>query len=145
MVQIESAIMVRLGATDPDSAISTDPELAAALPGGVHSRTATGEVYPFLTITLVRMDSDYTFRRAWRHRFRYNISVSDESEAVDAASAALERVFDLLQDASEADMTMEDFTLGFSRRAGRTQVTPTNQGVTYQRITDEYRIEVYPK
>jgi hypothetical protein len=141
MVQLEKAIMERLGAAADDT--STDLELASLLLGGVHSRTAGGEVYPFGTLTLVRMDEDHTFTRAWRWRFRYGFSVTDESESVDAASAALQRVYELLQD-SGAFLTLEDFTVGFIRRAGRTQITPQQAGTTYNRITDEWKIEVYP-
>lgn len=145
MEQLEAAIMARLGATN--SSTSDDPTLAAALPGGVHSRTSNQDTFPFLTLSLVRQDDDYTFTGPWRHRFQYNIAVTDESEAVDASSAALQRVYELLQDAHK-DPTfpaMEDFTLGFSRRRGRTQITPNNAGVTYQRISDEWRFEVNPR
>lgn len=140
MVQLEGAIMAALGATT--SQVSTDAALAALVPGGVHSRSAaTGDIYPVLFMGLVRMDTDYTFRGPYRHQFRYSITVSDESESIDAASAALQRVFQLLQDAA---LTMEDFTLGFCRRYGRTQISPVTDGVTYQRISDEWRIEVMP-
>lgn len=142
MVQVEAAIVARLGAAA--GAVSSDPELAALLPGGVHSRTGGGDVYPFLTLGLVRQDDDYTFTRAWRHRFRYNLSVTDASESIDAASAALERVRQLLQDAGPAELPMEDFEVGYCRRLGRVGVTPNQQGVEYQRLADEYRIEVYP-
>lgn len=142
MVQLEAAIMVRLGATT--SSISDDPALATLLPGGVHSRSAGGDVYPFLTLGLVRMQPFYTYTHPWRYQFRYNLSVTDEGEAIDAASAALQRVFELLQDQGD-QMSMEDFTVGFIRRGGRTNSAPNAMGVVYQRITDEFAIEVYPK
>lgn len=142
MVQIETAIMVALGATV--SAVSTDPQLAAAAPGGVHSRTAPAGVFPYITVRLTRQDTDYTFRGPWRHRFKYNIQAVDQSSAVDAASAALERVYDLLQD-QDAVMLMEDFYCIFSRRKGRTSLSPKQQGTEYQQITDEWDIQVVPK
>jgi hypothetical protein len=142
MVQLEAAIMVRLGAGA--AAVSTDPQLASLAPGGVYSRTGGGETRPFITLTLVRMDEDATWRVPYRWRFRYGISGNDEGESIDAASAALQRVYELLQDAGDL-MPMEDFTLGYIRRNARTQVTPNQSGVTYQRVTDEYKIEVYPK
>lgn len=140
MVQLESAVMARLGAAN--SAISTDPDLASLLPGGLYSRTAGGEVYPFMNLSLVRMAEDHTYGKVWRYRFTYNISVTDAAESIDAASAALHRVFVLLQD-QDPSMPMEDFKLGFSRRAGRVGVSPATDGVTYQRLIDEWRFEVY--
>lgn len=142
MVQLEAALMVQL--TADASPTPTDPELATLLPGGVYSRTGTGETRPFLTITLVRMDEDATYAGPYRWRFRYGIAANDEAESIDAASAALQRVYELLQDSGDA-MVLEDFTVGFIRRGGRTMVTPNQSGVTYQRVTDEYRIEVYQK
>ena len=142
MVQLEAAIMARLGATS--SAVSTDPDLASLLPGGVYSRNAGGDTYPYLTLSLVRQEDSHTWRRAYRFKFRYNVSVTDAAESIDAASAALERVYDLLQD-QDASMTMEDFTCGYSRRQARTGIGPSDRGVNYQRLNDEYVFEVYPK
>lgn len=140
-VQLEAAVMARLGAVA--SPVSTDSVLASLLPGGVYSRSAGGNVYPFLTFTLIRMDEDQTYTRTWRYRFRYSISVTDAAEAIDAASAALQRVYELLNDA-DPNMPMEDFKFGYSRRGGRTAIGPTENGVNYQRIMDEWRFEVYP-
>lgn len=142
MVQLEMAIMAQLGAAN--SAISTDPQLAALLPGGLYSRQAGGEAYPFLNLSLVRMAEDKTYGGTYRWRFSYNISVTDAAESIDATSAALQRVYELLED-QDPSMPLEDFTLGFSRRAGRTGLSPDQSGVTYQRISDEWRFEVYPK
>lgn len=141
MVQLEAGLMQRLGATSDD--VSSDLALATLLPGGLHSRSAGGTQYPFGTLTLIRMDEDHTFGKVWRYRFRYGFSVSDESESIDATSAALQRVFELLQDA-DAYIAMEDFKVMFIRRKARTGLTPTQTGQTYQRITDEYQIEVAP-
>lgn len=141
MVQLESAIMARLGATT--SPISSDPNLAALLPGGVYSRHAGGEIYPFLTMYLVRQTDGHTWRRPYRHQFRYNISVTDAAEAIDAASAALQRVYDLLFD-QDAQLVMEDFRCGYSRRSGRIGLSPSDHGVNFQRLTDEWAFEVYP-
>lgn len=144
MVQLEAAIMVRLGAGAQD--VSTDPELALLLPGGVHSRYAGGETFPYLNLGLVRQDDDYTFGKVWRHRFRYQFTVTDATGAVDAASAALERVNNLMQDVSAADLPMEDYEIFFARRAGRVNPPqPVSSGVTYTRLADEYRLEVIPK
>lgn len=142
MVQLEAAIMARLGATG--SEVSTDTDLASLLPGGVHSRTAGGSEFPYLNLTLVRMAQDHTMTRVYRYRFTYQLTVTDMAESVDAASAALERVYDLLQDAPASSMTMEDFTLIFARRGDRTSISPTIEGQVTQRITDEYRFEVVP-
>lgn len=134
--------MVRLGAIT--SPLSTDPSLASLLPGGLYSREAGGASYPFLVLSLTRMDTDYTFTRAWRYKFNYLLTVTDEGESIDAASAALQRVNELLQDAGSS-MPMEDFILGYIRRTGRVQPPqPLSSGVAYQRIGDEYAIEVYP-
>jgi hypothetical protein len=144
MVQFEAAIMARLGAATQE--VSTDPVLAALAPGGVHSRVADEEdAKPFLVLTLIRMDEDKTFSRTWRYRFRYGLSATDESPSIDAASAALQRVYELLDRPPDDQMLMEDFTLGTLYRFGRTGLTPANSGNVYQRITDEYRGEVYPK
>jgi hypothetical protein len=140
MVQLEAAIMVQLGAGA--SATSTDPQLAALLPGGLYSRQAGGSTYPFLNLSLVRMAEDHTYGKVYRYRFTYSISVTDAAESIDAASAALQRVFELLQD-KDSEMPMEDFVLGYSRRAGRTGISPETDGVTYQRLIDEWRFEVY--
>lgn len=135
--------MARLGAAT--TVVSSDATLAAMAPGGVYSRSApSGVAYPFLTLSLVRLDSDYTMTGPYRHKFRYNLTASDESDAIDGASAALQRAYELLQDAPASLMVMEDFTLGFCRRYGRVGTTPTNAGVTYQRIMDEWRLEVFP-
>lgn len=142
MVQLESAIMARLGATT--SEISTDPDLASLLPGGLHSRTAGGTDFPYLNLQLVRMASDYTFRVAYRFRFLYQFSVTDMGDSIDAASAALERVYDLMQDAGPVALPMEDFVVIYSRRGDRTSTSPTIEGQSTQRLTDEYRIEVVP-
>lgn len=139
MAQLEAGIMAALGASA--TAVSTDPELALLLPGGVHSRSAAEHETPYLTLVLVRMDEDHTFTGPWRWRFQYRLAVTDEAESIDASSAALERVYDLLHD---ANISMEDFTLGFGRRKGRTGITPIMAGSTVQRISDEYRFEVYP-
>lgn len=140
MVQLETAIMARLGATA--SPISTDPTLATLLPGGVYSRNAGGETYPFLNLSLVRQTDNHTWRKAYRFQFRYNISVTDAAESIDAASAALERVYDLLHDGDGA-LTMEDFTCGYARRQGRVGISPSDRGVNYNRLVDEYLFEVY--
>lgn len=134
--------MIQLGAGL--TPVSTDPELASLAPGGVYSRTGGGETRPFLTLSLVRMDEDATWRVPYRWRFRYGIAANDEGESIDAATAALARVYELLQDHGD-DMPMADYTVGYIRRNARTQVTPNQSGVTYQRVTDEYKIEVYPK
>lgn len=133
--------MVALGAGTQET--SSDPTLAALAPGGVHSRTADIDTYPFIVLTLVRMDEDKTFARTWRYRFRYGLSATDEAPSIDAASAALQRVYELLD--RPADLPMEDFTLGTFYRAGRVGITPASSGSVYQRITDEYRGEIYPK
>lgn len=142
MAQFEAAIVARLGATA--TAISTDPQLASLLPGGVHSRSGVGDIFPFLGIGLIRMDEDSTWGRTYRYRFTYGVTANDESEALEAASAALHRVYELLQN-SGGNLTMEDFTCDFIRRRGRTHVAPSRDGVTWQRITDEWRADVYPK
>jgi hypothetical protein len=142
MAQLEAGIMARLGAAA--SAVSTDATLASLLPGGLYSRQAGGEVYPFLNLSLVRMAEDHTYGKVYRYRFSYNLSVTDAAESIDAASAALQRVFELLQDQDE-NILLEDFTCGFSRRAGRVGSSPTSpSGVVYQRLSDEWRFEVYP-
>lgn len=143
MVQLEAAIMARLGAAA--SSTSTDPDLATLLPGGVNSRSAGEGEYPFLTVSLVRMDQRHTFEGVTSISFLYYLSVTDRSESVDAASAALAKVHDLLQDAGSAGLPMADFSAIYSRRVGRTGVSPSAGGVQYQRITDEYRIEVVPQ
>jgi len=142
MVQVEAAIMARLGATADD--VSTDPQLAALLPGGLHSRSAGGTDFPYLNLQLVRMAPDYTLRRAYRYRFLYNVMVTDMGESIDAASAALERVYDLLQDAGPAELPMEDFAVIYCRRGDRTSTSPTIEGQSTQRLAEEYRIEVVP-
>lgn len=142
MVQVEAAIMVQLGASA--SEISTDPALAALALGGVHSRTAPAGTFPYITVRLTRMDSDHTMSRVYRHRFKYNITCVDQAASVDRASATLERVYQLLHD-KDPQMLMEDFIMGFARRAGRTSLSPKQMGQEYQQITDEYQFEAYPK
>lgn len=139
MLELETAIMVALGADG--SSTSSVAALAATLPGGVYSRVAGGGSYPFLTISLVRQDDDYTYTGPYRHRFRYQFSVTDAAESIDAVSAALAVVNGLLQDAV---MPMPHYTLGYSRRAGRVQPPqPVSEGVSYQRIADEWLFELY--
>jgi hypothetical protein len=139
MLELETALLLQLGAGS--SEVSTDPILAAAAPGGVHSRSADTDDYPFIVIGLVFQDDDHTYTRAWRHRFRYGISATDDTASIDRSAAALQRVYELLQD---ADLPMEHFTLGFLRRTRRTGITPSASGVVYQRVTDDYLMEVYP-
>lgn len=140
MLELEAAIMTALGASN--SSTSTIAGLAAVLPGGVYSRVAGGGSYPFLTISLVRQDDDYTYTKPYRHRFRYQFSVTDAAESIDAAAAALAVIDELLQDAV---LTMAHFVCGYSRRGGRVQPPqPVSDGVSYQRIADERMFEVYP-
>lgn len=145
MVALESAIMVRLGADQ--GPVSADPQLASALPGGLHSRTATVEVYPFANMVLVRGDDSHTYGgRTWRHAFRYQIMVTDQSASIDAAAAALQRIYELLHNAhlEAGAMPMGDYELFYAARTGRVNVSPTSGGVEYQRVVDEYRLEVQP-
>lgn len=124
MVQIEAAIMARLGAGS--SEVSTDPALAGLAPGGVHSRTADVDAKPFIVLSLIRMDEDKTYTRTWRYRFRYGLSATDEAPSIDAASAALQRVYELLD--RPPDLPMEDFELLTCFRQGRVGITPASSG-----------------
>jgi hypothetical protein len=139
-VQVEIAIFERL-AVGADY-VSTDPELAALLPGGLYSRQAPDVDLLYLTLSLVAMDVRNTYAGPYWYRFTYRFIVSEQSESIDAASAALHRINVLLQDATP---TMEDFDWQFSRRLRRVEVPLARDGITYQRLADEYRVEVSPK
>lgn len=126
--------------------LSGDAALGALVPGGVWPDRAPVDVetYPLMTVALLPSRIDSTFAGPYRWVFDLRITTLDKAESFDAAGAASDRAFTLLQDADDTDLPMAGFDVLFCRKQSGNKMSPVREGEQFQQLIDGYRLEVRP-
>lgn len=116
--------------------------LAAAPPvGGVLRTVPTGTPYPFVRFMCVSEVDTYVLTgRAWG-RFIYQIDTWDKNGSVIAAQDIGGTIATALMDAA---LTVSGGRVVFCRRGQRRETDPVENGIQYQRVSEDWEIEVVP-
>ena len=122
-----------------DAAMYTTLDAASASP--VYRTVPPGAAYPFTRFICISAVDSYTLGgRAWG-RFLYQIDTWDKSGSAANAKTIAGNIASALMDAKP---TVSGGRVTYCRREQRRETDPVENGIQYQRISEDWAIEVIP-